>query len=133
MNIGQTQNSSLSFYKAFQRCMEQRQVGPAQIEFLVVPAIVSAAFSVELGMKTLLLRRDDTFKSHNLEKLFGKLNGSEQAALIAAVGFTDVDFKRELATVANAFEEWRYIYEQSAASVNLDFLQKLATAVQGLL
>lgn len=53
VNQCQAQNSSKAFYIAYQRCMEQRPLSNGQIQFLVVPAIVCAAFSIELGFKAL--------------------------------------------------------------------------------
>lgn len=73
-------------------------------------------------------------KGHNLADLFGKLFTSEQMALINATNLSEVDFRKELASVSTAFEEWRYIFEASAhKSVKLQLLDALSTAVQARL
>ena len=120
MNIDQARNSSNAFHLAFQRCMEQRPTGPDQVEFLAIPGIVCVAFSIELGFKTLALRAGKKSTGHELDKLFAKLDSSQQTALINAVGLPDADFRKNLANTSRAFVDWRYIYEEHrSVSVNL--------------
>jgi hypothetical protein len=136
MNVDQAKNSSRSFHLASGRCKEQRPLGPGQVEFLAVPAIVCEAFAVELGLKTLIMRKSGStkVKGHNLAELFGKLFTSEQMALIDTVGLPETDFRKELVAVSTAFEDWRYVFEASTQkSVNVQFLGALSTAVQAML
>lgn len=51
MNVNQAKNASRSFHLAFQRALEPRQAGPGQVEILMVPGVVCAAFAIELGVK----------------------------------------------------------------------------------
>ncbi|OZG71829.1 hypothetical protein BTA51_19605 [Hahella sp. CCB-MM4] len=98
---------------------------------LVVPGIVCAAFSIELGVKALLMEGKKEARGHELYELFSRLAPAEQAELIEMVGATNDDFVRELKSVANAFVKWRYVYEAGeSVSANLDFLRQLSEAVQ---
>lgn len=136
MNVDQAKNSSKSFHLASERCIEQRPLGPGQVEFLAVPAIVCEAFAIELGLKTLIMRKSNStkIKGHNLAELFGKLFTSEQMTLVNKVGLSEIDFRKELVAASTAFEEWRYIFEASTQkSVNAQFLKTLSTAVQAML
>ena len=136
MNVDQAKNSSRSFHLASGRCIEQRPIGPGQVEFLAVPAIVCEAFAVELGLKTLIMRKGGSkkVKGHNLAELFGKLFTSEQMALINAVGLPETNFREELVSVSTVFEDWRYVFEASTQkTVNTQFLKTLSTAVQEML
>jgi hypothetical protein len=133
MNINQALNSSRSFYMAFRRCMEQRPTAPDKFELPLVPGVVCAAFSIELGFKTMLLKEQKAIKGHNLEKIFARLGSSKQSALIAKTELTETQFKKELERIANAFEQWRYVYEHKSVYLNLEFLDRLASAVQNIL
>ncbi|WP_141215638.1 HEPN domain-containing protein [Hahella sp. CCB-MM4] len=131
MNIQQAKNSSRSFHLAFLRAMEPRSASQDKIEMLVVPGIVCAAFSIELGVKALLMEGKKEARGHELYELFSRLAPAEQAELIEMVGATNDDFVRELKSVANAFVKWRYVYEAGeSVSANLDFLRQLSEAVQ---
>jgi len=132
VNIDQAKNSSKAFHTAHRRCLEQRPV-PGGVAFPIVPAIVCGVFSVELGLKTLILRAGGKPAGHDLAKLFGVLDQATQTAIIKASGVPDPQFRSDLAGIANAFVEWRYIYEHSSAYLNMEFLGKLADAVQGAL
>lgn len=132
MHIDQAKNSSKAFYIAYSRCSEQRPV-PGGIEAPIVPAVVNGVFSVELGIKTLILLAGEKPSGHNLSKLFGTLDQATQAALIQATGMASARFHSDLATIAKAFVEWRYIYEKPSTSISMEFLGKLAEAVQGVL
>lgn len=130
MNIEQSQNSSRAFFLAFQRCMGQVQLPNGQVEFLGVPAVVNAAFSVELGFKALVLRSGRSVSGHKLNDLFCKLDAPTQQLIVEAVGLERQVFDTSLETVSNAFIEWRYIYERESAHVDMAFLSSLANATQ---
>ena len=113
--------------------MEPRPIGPSQVQFLVVPAVVCGVFSIELGLKALLLRAGAEPTGHNLVKLFAQLEQSLQAAIVSSVALPDAAFHKELTSLANTFIEWRYIYERDHAHVNNQFVASLAGAVQAAL
>jgi hypothetical protein len=113
--------------------MEQRQLSNGQIQFLVVPAIVCAAFSIELGFKALVLQSGGSVSGHNLEKLFSALETPTQQQIVSAVGVAKEEFNSSLAEASNAFVEWRYIHEQEYANANNEFLSRLSKATQDAL
>ena len=135
MDQFQAQNSSNAFYLAYHRCMEQRSLPDGKIQFLVVPAIVCAALSVELGFKALVLRAGGRAHGHDLKQLFSALGTSIQQQIISAVDVAEGEFESSLAEASNAFVQWRYIHEKvdKDVMVNGEFLSKLATATQDAL
>ena len=130
MNLAQAQNSSTAFYLAYQRCLEQRPLPNGQVQFLAVPAIVCAAFPIELGLKSLVLRAGGAASGHKLKELFGALEPPTQQLIIAAVGLARPEFDSSLEAASNTFVEWRYVYEQESANANIEFLSKLSKATQ---
>lgn len=130
MNIAQAQNSSRAFYLAFQRCMEQRPLLNGQVQFLVVPAVVCAAFSIELGLKAIVLRAGGSVSGHKLKELFGALEPPTQQLIFAAVGIERQEFDSSLEVASDAFVEWRYIHELESTNVDMEFLSKLSKATQ---
>ena len=129
-DVSQAQNSSRGFYLAFQRCMEERLLPSNKVEVLLVPAVVCAAFSIELGFKTLLLRAGRSACGHNLQDLFNKLEPATQNAIVGAVGIERQEFDASLKAVCDAFVGWRYLYERAVMNIELAFVSKLATATQ---
>lgn len=131
MNVGQAQNSSKSFYLAHGRCMEQRPLSAQQVQVLLVPAVVCAALSVELGFKALILANQRAETGHALNKLFAVLPEDLQDAIVSAVGIARPEFDKSLGLAANAFVDWRYIYEKTEdVHLNLEFLRTLADVTQ---
>jgi HEPN domain-containing protein len=130
VDIGQAENLSRSFGLAARRCLEQRAVGPGQFEAPLAPAVVCLAFSIELGLKALILRANGSPWGHDLSELFAVLPESLKSSLVAAVGRERDRFEASLADAANAFEEWRYIYERKSAKADIDFLRRLQSAIE---
>lgn len=73
------------------------------------PVVVCAALSIELGIKSLLLRSGSPPKTHNLTKLFVRLAPTVQDCIVASCGRQRDAFDKSLDEIANVFEEWRYI------------------------
>lgn len=95
-----------------------------------IPGIVCLAFAIELALKSLLLADKNQSGGHKLDELFGKLNPSAQAEVIRRVGLNEEAFLQELKTVANAFVDWRYIYETPGYhNINLPFFTVCVGAV----
>ena len=86
MNVDQAANLSSSFGLAAERCLEARPQVGGTFQMLVVPAVVCAAFSSELGLKTLLLMNGREGWGHDLRGLFLKLDATDQAAVVRAAG-----------------------------------------------
>lgn len=119
-----------SFWLAAARSLEQRRINPTQYQMLLIPGVVCSAFSIELGIKAILLRSGQPPKSHNLSKLFEALSPAIQDQVITACGKCRKDFDAALGQASALFEEWRYIYEIENPQVDLEFLTHLADAVR---
>lgn len=120
---------ALSFLKAAERCSEQRKTSDGKSEWLMIPGNVCLAFSIELNLKVLIYQENhNPTETHNIEKLFKQLNGKTQNKIINDLGIGKSEFLNALNQVANAFEFWRYVYENqnSSFSFNLLFLKQLA-------
>jgi hypothetical protein len=118
-----------SFLKAANRCAEQRPTGDGKIEWLMVPENVCLAFSIELNLKALIYQEEHKPSDiHNIEKLFKQLNGKTQNEIIKEFDVDKSEFLNDLNLVANAFEFWRYVYENqnNDFSFNISFIKKLA-------
>ena len=92
----------------------------------LIPGIVCLVFAIELAIKSLLLADKNPSGGHKLDELFGKLSPVVRAEVIRHVGLSEEAFIDELQIVANAFSDWRYIYEAPGLhSINLPFLQSV--------
>lgn len=54
-----------SFWLAAARNLEQRRLNPTQFQMLLIPGVVCLAFSIELGLKAILLRTSGPPRTHN--------------------------------------------------------------------
>lgn len=89
---------------------------------LLVPCVVNGAFACELYIKGLLALQGDVITGHDLTKLFGKLSACAREDLKNSVGqkFTNSKdaFESYLNGIANAFKDWRYLYEGQSTSID---------------
>lgn len=100
---------------------------------MAFPAVVCAAFSAEVGLKTMLGRQGIAAKGHDLRALFMKLPSEQQYAIFEKTGMQMKEFSAQLAHSRLAFSEWRYIYEEMGEKfINLRFLGCLAAAIEGV-
>lgn len=89
-----------------------------EIAELAFPAIVLGAFCCELLIKARLYASDadQKIKGHDLKKLFEKLNTGDQQSCMEFVTnklqISAEKFNEQLNLHSNAFEKWRYGYEQ---------------------
>jgi hypothetical protein len=98
---------------------------------MAFPAVVCAAFSAEVGLKTMLARGHISAKGHDLRALYLKLSPEQQYAIYESTGLSMEDFAAQLAHSRLAFSEWRYIYEGNREKcINVAFLGKFAAAVE---
>ena len=132
MNVAQAINSAKAFDLAADRCSESRPLGENQFQMLAVPAIVCRAFAAEVGLKALILDAGRTAHGHDLAALFRQLPENLQGSLIATVRLSQNQFHAELDGIAQAFVEWRYVFETDTA-INLNFLSNFAQAIIGAL
>ena len=125
------QSVSSAFLEAFRRCDPLSDSSNASKYMMAFPAIVCAAFSAEVGLKTMLARIGRAAKGHDLRALYLKLPGEVKYAVFEATGLSMEEFAAQLAHSRLAFSEWRYIYEENREmSINVNFLGKFASAVE---
>lgn len=93
---------------------------------LVVPAVVSTTFAVELFFKGIVTLEKGNATGHDLSKLFDCLSSQSQAALVARLKLDRTVFSLKLKAISNGFVEWRYIYESQSVNLDLEFLRKLS-------
>lgn len=130
MTATRAKQTANAFWLAAARNMEQRRLSTTQFQMLLVPSVVCAAFSIELGIKAMLLPTGSPPKTHNLAKLFSLLPQPVKDQIIEGCGQSRDAFDVSLATIANVFDEWRYIYESENISLDNGFLNALADAVK---
>lgn len=106
------------FVEAYRRCVQGKnpsidKYGRTCYSVLNIPAIVNAAFACELYIKSILAT---TIKDHDLAILFAQLDNEMQKKIRqhvdnCFVGHPTYSFDSCLKRAANAFIDWRYIYE----------------------
>lgn len=93
----------------------------------ICPFVVNAAFSAEMYLKCLLEIHGEVKESHVLTALFKSLPNKVKDRINknskAFEGWYEVEsgvlFKDHLKSINHAFVNWRYIYEKSTESVNI--------------
>ena len=102
-----------------------------QRHFMVFPALVCAAFSAGVGLKTILRLEGGNAHGHDLLTLFQSLSDQSKVAILDTTGVSIEDFAAHLSHSKKAFVEWRYIYEEvDEKHVNVAFLGKFASAIE---
>lgn len=119
-------NTANSFLLAADRALEQRPLGSGQFQMLLVPAVVSTAFAVELYFKAIITLENGNAKGHDLSALFKHITAKSQTTLLAGLQLNQAAFEQKLGAISGVFVEWRYIFEQQSANLDLSFLNKLA-------
>jgi len=125
-------NIASAFKKSAERSLEQRSLPNGQIEFFIVPAVVSLAFSIELYLKFLLAKNKTPCRSHKLLDLFNSLDSTIKQEIIDLTNYDKDKFELLLSKHTEAFVEWRYIHEKNEKSINVDleFMIKLIDCVE---
>ena len=128
-----SQSVSSAFLEAFRRCDPMSEARSESKHMMAFPAIVCAAFSAEVGLKTMLARIGVAAKGHDLRALYLKLPGEAKYSIFEATGLSVEEFAAQLAHSRLAFSEWRYIYEENREmSININFLGNFASAVESV-
>ena len=121
-------NTANSFLIAADRSKEQRPLPNGQFQMLMVPSVVCTAFAVELYFKAIITLESASAKGHGLFDLYSLLSPNSQVALAKHLSIAAPTFTQKLKEISGAFVEWRYIFEQQAANLDLAFLNDLARA-----
>jgi hypothetical protein len=123
-------STSKDFYRGFELCYGNGLPANNGVKNAIVPAVVCLAFSIELGFKAILVGCNKPSEGHKFVELFNKLPAEIKTEIERLVVGDEDTFSCQLATVSNAFVEWRYIFEESGyISIDLEFLAKLHKAV----
>lgn len=127
-----------SFLQSAEKLYEDYQVILGWFNPLLYPIIVNCAFSCELFLKSLLSLENIEIRTHNLDKLYEKLNAQDKEFILNNTGFTDPEeFKGILNNHGDFFERFRYIHEEgekhTPKSVNLNFLFGFARTIKLLI
>lgn len=95
-----------------------------------VPCIVLISFACEIYIKSFLPSKTKWVRDHSLEKYFKMLGEVHQKEIKEIL--SDNTFDKKLSDIANAFKDWRYIYEFSGDlnTINLGFLYNFAEALK---
>lgn len=114
-------NIGVSFHSMARSCVDQL-VDQDEFEADCVPMVVNYAFSCELYLKSLILRRGGKHKKlHYLDSLYRELTAPEREGILSLyknhTKCTDDEFEEELAGFRNAFKDWRYNHEAKALRV----------------
>ena len=119
---------------AFSDCadfaMKEFDPGKTNVEWYTTPAIVNSAFACEVFLKALLLFYDTPLKKvHELKKLYELLpeNDKEcikrETSINYGAGWQDGFGMERLMNISDAFEKWRYYYEdfpEKTCSMQID-------------
>lgn len=128
--------NALDFHESAQRCFENREQN-GRSNFPVMPGIVGLAFACELYLKALFVMETGQPKAagtHRLNVLFGKLTDKSREAIIERYsyrrrGVGGLDLMADLLTFSNAFVEFRYVYEQKSAEIDVTGLAQLTSSL----
>ncbi|HDL01186.1 MAG TPA: hypothetical protein ENH23_03025, partial [candidate division Zixibacteria bacterium] len=93
----------------------------------IAPFVVNAAFSAEMYQKCIQKKYGEVSRTHTLTVLHQNLPNSVKSQIVAHKNQLEseyevdsgVAFEDHLGTINNAFERWRYIYENSGNSVHI--------------
>ncbi|MDD2714485.1 MAG: HEPN domain-containing protein [Candidatus Wallbacteria bacterium] len=133
MNIEFLKTNASLFKKAAERCQEKRPLANGMFGMLMVPGVVNYAFSIELYLKYLLVKNNQSSKGHELIKLFTMLDSSMRQEIINLTKYSNSDFDDLFSKHSNGFVEWRYIHEQEKEVViNIDFMRRLLDSIESI-
>ena len=126
-------NTANAFFLASGRAFETK-VAEGKFESAKIPAIVCAAFSIELALKANIAFQGDADKlkklkssdRHNLFKLFELLLVETQDEIFIGTKLAKSEFLEKIQTISNAFVDWRYVYEKDEISIDYTFLNDFA-------
>lgn len=133
-------NSSIEFLEASNRTCSPRLHEGAFVSS-IVPAVVCAAFAVELGFKAIYIaEKQAATEGHELHKLFETLPDHVQVKIMDAVPTPSYPkfeqqrtFKEALEAENDTFVTWRYSCEGGAdLTSDFSFLQQLAKVAQSI-
>lgn len=123
--------SAHSFLLGARRCAEERRTSSGTFEMLIMPQVSMAAFAVELYIKAILAKLDlQAARKHDLFELYHLLPSDTQLELFIGSGYARDEFEELLKSSADAFEEFRYMFEFDSIHISPGFLFAAAEAAK---
>jgi hypothetical protein len=120
---------SKSFLDAYTLCVQGAE-DVSDGKPALIPAVVCAAFSVEVGLKVILGVEGKSSTRHELRSLFQQISEESQDAIVHNTSYDAARFESDLSAASDAFTKWRYIYEEEGSRrVSAQFLMLLAHAI----
>lgn len=115
-----------AFLEAHRRCDPEEELDDASK--IAIPAIVCGAFAAEVALKALLELHGRSCRGHDLHDLFERLPSRIQLQLREGACLPLATFDRYMRGARNAFNDWRYFYEdRDFLGTNVAFLGTLAS------
>ena len=109
-----------------------RQYG--ELTYRIMPAAVLLAFTIEVGLKALLMKAHGEFKAvHELQVLADDLPAEMRTPLTAAAGLEWGSLHQALTKNGKVFEQWRYAFEAESVSIDEQHLEPLIPAIREML
>ena len=131
MTPAATLSVSRQFFRGYELCWGNGLPASNGEANALVPGVVCLAFSIELGLKAIILAAQGSAVGHKIENLFNLLSEDDQNIICRHTGCTREQFEHELSAVSNAFVEWRYIHEKPGFhSTSVQFLLALHAAIE---
>ena len=129
-------SNGISFLQAAQQLLVPKYTSPNNFTMPAGPAIVCYAFSLELLLKSVLLREGKSLRGHDLLELFNNLSEESQAFILreafSNLKLNKYNFNVELDKIKNLFNEFRYIHERDYATANLRFMHWFSETISTL-
>lgn len=133
-------NLANQFHKAYESCIEFKQIGNGKIEHEFIPAYVNLAFACELYLKALLKTRGKEVKGHLLIDLFTKMETIDNSIIkeiiqlsniMSDLNYTEDGYKSFVKSISDTFKTWRYSYEWSKGimCINSYFFEVFSTSL----
>nr|WP_316643383.1 hypothetical protein [uncultured Roseateles sp.] len=131
MTATATLSVSREFYRGYELCWGNGLPAADGKQNALIPGVVCLAFSIELGLKAIILATQPSVPGHKLDVLFGLLTPEDRDTVIRHTGYEQSRFEKELAAVSSAFVEWRYIHEKPGShSTSMQFLILFRRAIE---
>ena len=105
-----------------------------EFSYRIMPAAVLLAFTIEFGLKALLMKAHGEFKAvHELQVLADDLPAEMRAPLAAAAGLEWSSLHQALTKIGKVFEQWRYAFATESVSMDEQHLEPLIPAIREML
>ena len=115
-------NQANGFYLAAIRCATPKHIAPGTVQIASSPMVTCLSFAIELYLKCLLKNQNSSIKSHDLSVLSNKLNVKDRDLIAqsynALIG-GDSNYDKDIVIFAEAFIDWRYLYECTGKAVTI--------------